>query len=126
LRIGRTRDPLDLAYERIRLSRTDVRAIARATGYKVQNIRKIKQHLFVKRHLLDRYVEQGIPAQHARFDPYLPIAEAWDRLALGTFTPADLQLLRHEIAEAWYMRNVAPGWSAAHNRVQSRYPAPEL
>ncbi len=75
-------------------------------------------------HLLDRYEPLGVPAMRARFDSDIGIARAWQRLESGTHGLADLQLLRHEIAESWYMRNVSPSYNAAHNAAQRRFPAP--
>jgi hypothetical protein len=119
-------DPADVLYQGIRQSTVDVAAIARATGYKIENIAKAKQHLFLDVHLLDRYVELGVPAVLSRFHSDIGIANACFRLQAGTHGSADLPLLCHETAEAWYMRNVARGYSAAHNHVQRRFPAPEL
>jgi hypothetical protein len=115
----------DEAYTAIRASTTDVADIASNTGYKVSNIQKVKNHLFMEEHFLDRYESLGVPAEWRPFDSDIAIAEAWTRLETGTFGPADLQLLRHETAEAWYMRNVSPNYNAAHNAAQHRFPAPE-
>lgn len=86
--------------------------------------KKVKNHLFYNEHLLDRYVDYGIPAKMSRFDSDISIANAWKRLEAGNFTHQDMQLLRHETAEAWYMRRNGPGYSAAHNTADKRYPAP--
>ena len=112
-------------YESIRRSRSDVAAIARATGCKERSIRKVKEHLFLHHHMLDRYVAQGFPAVTARFDSDPDVAGAWRRLESGTFEPRDLALLRHETAEAWYMRNIDRSYDAAHIAAQKRFPAPE-
>jgi hypothetical protein len=45
-------------------------------------------------------------------------------LRAGTQTPADIQLLRHETAEAWFMRRHGPSYDAAHSAAQRRFPAP--
>src|SRR5437870_1038585 len=94
------------SYELIRESKSDVAVIARNIGYTNESINKIKAHLFLDRHLLDRYVQQGVPVTFARFDADSEIAEAWQRLVGGTHTPEDLALLRHEMSEACFMRNV--------------------
>jgi hypothetical protein len=104
----------------------DVRAIAESTGFKPQNIQKVKNHLFYDEHLLDRYVDYGIPAQMKRFDSDLAIANAWKRLEIGTHTVDDIKLLKHETAEAWYMRKHGPGYTKAHNAADKRYPAQNL
>lgn len=117
----------DDAYSAIRRSSCDVACIAENTGIKASNIQKVKDHLFHQEHLLDRYVDLGVPAQMRRFDSDLGIANAWKRLETGTHTPADLQLLRHEAAEAHLMRRWGdPSYSRAHNRAQQRFPAPPL
>lgn len=114
----------DEAYKAIRASKTDVAEIARNTGIKPENIEKVKSHLFFKEHLLDRYVDLGIPPKLATFDSDIQIAEAWARLESGSFTKQDLQLLRHEAAESWYMSKHGPGYSSAHSAADKRYPAP--
>ena len=101
-------------------------AIAENTGFKVENIQTIKDHLFMNEHLLDRYVDYGVPAEVARFDSDMAIAKSWMRLQNGTHTSLDIQLLKHEMAEAWYMRNVAPGYKAAHEAAQALFPAPQF
>ena len=117
----------DEAYEAIRHSITDVETIVRSTGIKPANIQKVKQHLFYAEHLLDRYVALGVLAAMQRFDSDLGIASAWQRLTQGTFMDADLQLLRHEAAEAYLMRKWRdPSYHRAHTRAQQRFPAPKL
>jgi len=73
-------DDASLAYELIRRSRTDVAEISGNTGYKIRNVEKVKRHLFLNTHLLDRYVGQGFAPDRARFDPDMAIARAWHRL----------------------------------------------
>ena len=113
----------DEAYDAIRASSGDVNAIAQNTGIKPQNIQKVKDHVFYNEHLLDRYVDYGEPAVMGRFDSDLGQANAWKRLESGTHTPADLQFLRHEAAEAHLMQRWNdPSYTRAHNRAQQRYP----
>lgn len=101
--------------------------IARHTGIKPANIQHVKQHLFYAEHLLDRYVDVGVPAEMRRFDSDLGIANAWKRLEQGHATAADRQLLRHEAAEAYLMRKWHdPSYHRAHTRAQQRFPAPDL
>jgi hypothetical protein len=120
-------EPADKAYELIRESTTDVSSIAQHTGIKASNIQKVKDHLFYQEHLLDRYVDLGIPAEMQRFDSDMAIAKIWKRLENGTYTPNDLQLLRHEAAESYLMRRWGdPSYTRAHDRAQQRFPAPQL
>jgi LysM repeat protein len=114
----------DEAYALIRSSSTDVATIAENTGIKASNIQKVKDHLFYDEHLLDRYESLGIPGEMRRFDSNLNIANAWQRLEMGTFKAPDMQLLRHETAEAWYMRKYGPSYNNSHNAAQMRYPSP--
>jgi len=119
-------DSADETYDAIRASTTDVEAIARNTGIKHSNIQKVKNHLFFDEHLLDKYVDYGVPAKMNRFDSELAIANAWERLKTGHFTPEDIQLLKHEMAEAWYMNKYGQGYTKAHDAAHKRFPAPEL
>lgn len=98
--------------------------IAQHTGWKPKSIAKVKAHLFVELHDLDSYERLGVPSTRARFDSDPIIAEAWLRLKAGTFSHLDLQLLRHEAAEAWYMRKHGPSYRLAHAAASKRYPAP--
>lgn len=116
----------DAAYEAIRSRRDDVGEIARHTGIKSKNIQKVKDHLFHNVHLLDLYVEFGIIPEFGRFQSDKSIAAAWQRLIDGQYTDADFQLLRHEAAEAWYMRRHGPSYTAGHRAAQRRFPAPNL
>ncbi len=108
-------------YDAIRVSGTDVSAIA-STGIKPQNIQKVKDHVFYNEHLLDRYVDYGIPADRARFDSDLTQANAWFRLESGTHTQADINWLIHETAERWFELKHNSGYSAAHNAAEKRWP----
>ena len=114
----------DDRYEEIRRDEDDVEEIARRVGWKPRSIAKVKRHLFIEEHLLDRYVMLGVPATLTRFDADAAIADAWARLKAGRGTAIDLRLLRHEAAEAWYMRKHGPSYMRAHAAAQRRYPAP--
>ena len=114
----------DEAYAAIRASSSDVATIARNTDIKPTNIQKVKDHLFYNQHYLDRFEKLGVPGEMRRFDSSVDIADAWKRLETGAHTRADIQLLRHEIAEAWYMRRHGPGYNGAHNAAQRRFPSP--
>ena len=115
----------DEAYDTIRASKTDVVDIARNTGIKPENIEKVKNHLFINEHILDRYVDLGIPADRARFDSDIKIAESWKRLETGTHTSEDIQLLRHEVAERWVEIQRNCGYCEAHDRASINFPAPD-
>lgn len=58
-------------YDAIRANTSNVELIAKNTGIKPSNIEKVKNHLFHNKHLLDCYVDYGVPAQMGRFDSKL-------------------------------------------------------
>ncbi|MGI9278031.1 MAG: hypothetical protein ACR2PX_00115, partial [Endozoicomonas sp.] len=111
----------DELYDAIRASDSDVSAIASSTGFKSENIQKVKDHVFYNEHLLDRYVDQGIPATLGRFGSTIEQAQAWKRLERGTHTNADITWLKHETAEKWYEQKHKSGYSEAHDRVDWRW-----
>lgn len=121
-----SREEANAAYDAIRNRADDIEKISNSTGIKPKNIRKVKDHLIYDVHVLDRFERLGIPAVRARFQSDAPIAAAWNRLIDGSFNEADIQLLRHETAEAWYMRRHGPSYNAAHERAHARFPAPDL
>ena len=123
---GKYTGPADEAYEAIRASKTDVAEIARHTGLKPSNIQKVKDHLFHNEYVLDRFADLDSDITVGRFDSDLGTAKAWARLRSGTHTPADMQMLRHEAAEAWYMRRHGPSYRAGHDAAERRYPFPNL
>src|SRR5438046_269549 len=57
----------DAAYDAIRASTTDIDAIAKNSGLPQSYIRRVKNHVFHEEHLLDRYVDYGVPAEMRRF-----------------------------------------------------------
>jgi len=118
-------DPAEQLYEANRQDQNDVEEIAGRTGWKPGNIAKVKHHLFIEIHLLDSYEALGVAPVMARFDADRSIAESWLRLKTGAFTEFDLQLLRHETAEAWRMRKHGPSHRRAHAAAMKRFPAPK-
>lgn len=79
-------------YGLIRSMTTDVSKIARNTSYTEDEIRTIKNYLFVDEHDLG---DSGVK----RFDPDYMIAESWQRLMENKAEPHDLVLIKHEIME---------------------------
>ena len=112
----------DDLYATIRRSPTDVQEISRQTGLKWEKIQNVKDHLFFRVHWLDLYEELGVSGAWSRFDSSPEIAAIWQRLRAGSHSPNDVQLLRHETAEAWFMRNYGPSYREAHRAAQERYP----
>jgi uncharacterized Zn-binding protein involved in type VI secretion len=121
----RAQQRAEAAYDRIRADTGDVAEIAKNTNMPTEDIQAIKNHVFHEEHLLDRYVDYGVPAERARFDPDPRIADAWDRLRGGQhIRPEDMQLLQHELAESRYMKEHGPGYNAAHDHAQQVAPSP--
>lgn len=79
-------------YEKIRKT-NDIKAIAKVSGMSEDEIRRIKQHVFFKKHVMyDKTVR--------RFDADYDMAVAWKRLTKGVPESRDLLLLKHELLES--------------------------
>ena len=50
-----------------------------------------------------------------RFDPYIEIADSWERLQSGTFVKQDLELLQHEYFESRFESLYQTDYITAHN-----------
>ena len=111
------RDAEDYAfryYESVRHMTTDVSRIARNTGFSVDEIQKIKEFVFLKKHDLGE-------DEPAYFYPSFAMAQSWQRLIEGVnIQPHDLTLLRHEMMENSLM---AQGYSQdeAHRLTSQNY-----
>ena len=122
---GGSFEDADAAYDLIRASVSDVDAIARNSEFSNAEIADIKHHLFEQEHLLDRYVDLGVPAEWSRFDSHPGIADAWNRLEAGTHLPEDIQLLHHELTELRFMQQTGnPSYIRAHEHAELTSPAP--
>jgi hypothetical protein len=96
-----------------------VACIARHTGIKPANIQRVKQHLFYAAHLLDRYVDVGVPAEMRRFDSDLA-SRMLETVGTGPCDRGGLSVLRHEAASASHA-DVARPITVSHTRVQQRF-----
>jgi hypothetical protein len=97
----------------------DICDIARNLGFKADNIKNVKDHVFYNEHNLDRYGENE--GQRRRFDSDLQQALAWKRLEDGTYTQNDIIWIKHECMERHYELKFGSGYDEAHNRAQSRF-----
>ncbi len=107
----------DEAYDSIRATDDvdDIAANVAEYGFSRDEIAQIKSHVFEEEHLLDSYVDYGVPAEMARFNSNPRMAEAWMRLQEGNPHPEDITLLRHELHESNHMRDTGnPSYSEAH------------
>lgn len=83
----------ELYYPEIRKMSTDVEKIAQNTGFTIDQIRLVKNYLFIYEHDLNGEIKH--------FDPCFQIAESWRRLAFDekNIKTHDLLLLQHELQE---------------------------
>lgn len=82
-------------YEEIRHFKTDCEKIAKNTGKKAEEIRKIKKYLFEDDSFYDSEEEVW-----KRFEPDFAIAQSWQRLTAGKgIKKHDLTLIEHELYE---------------------------
>lgn len=100
---------------------TDICDIAENLGFKADNIKNVKDHVFYQKHELDQYVSLGEASEYKRFDPYIQQALAWKRLETGTHTQDDITWIKHECAERHHELKYGSGYSEAHNRAQTHF-----
>ncbi len=93
------------AYKVIRKT-DDIADIAKHTGMKDFQVRRIKEHLFFKEHQLDDAVR--------RFDADPEITNSWQRLQNGSHTKKDIQLLNHELFESKFEGLFRTDYRTAH------------
>jgi hypothetical protein len=111
----------DQIYNSIRECDTDICEIAEKLGFKADNIKNVKDHIFYKEHELDQYVSLGEKSEHKRFDPNFQQALAWKRLEAGTHNQHDITWIKHECAERHHELKYGAGYSESHARAQSRF-----
>jgi hypothetical protein len=100
-------------YEKIRSTADDIAAIAKYTGIDIEIVTQIKEHVFLKEHILHAGIE--------RFAPDLDMADAWERLISNTFLKSDLEFLKHEYAESILMGACEVPWRNAHDLTNTAY-----
>jgi len=101
-------------YEAVRHMKTDVKHISKNTGFKEDDVYKIKEHIFLKKHDLG-----GNEPEY--FYPSYEMAQSWQRLIDGkNIEKHDITLLQHEIMERNLMEQ---GYSQfeAHNITEKKY-----
>ena len=105
-------------YDSIRECDTDICDIAENLGFKADNIKNVKDHVFYQKHELDQYVSLGEASEYKRFDLYIQQALAWKRLETETHTQDDITWIKHECAERYYELKYGSGYSEAHHKAQ--------
>jgi hypothetical protein len=107
-------------YDSIREWDTDICDIAENLGFKADNLKNVKDHVFYNKHYLDR-LAPAEPVEHRRFDANIQQDLAWKRLETGTHTQDDVTWMKHECAERHHELKYGSGYSEAHDQAQSRF-----
>ena len=90
------------------------RIVSHISGFTIEEIEDIRQHLFIREHHRDGRV--------ARFDSDYQQAQAWQRLAEGkNIRPSDIIMLRHEQMELRIMRETECTYEEAHEQANKVY-----
>mgnify|MGYP000602591749 CR=1 FL=1 len=111
--ILRRDDEAESYYDTMRSTNDDVRAIAKSVGWTEYSIARIKQHVFLDKHILD----DGI----RRFDADYNMAVAWQRLVNGKFLDRDVLLLKHEYLESVVEKKYNLTYREAHDRTTLKH-----
>ncbi|MCL2019191.1 MAG: hypothetical protein FWG70_05460 [Oscillospiraceae bacterium] len=113
--IARMDEHAERFYEAIRKRTSDIEAIAKNTGLSVEDIHKIKRHVFLNTYELDGDIPQT-------FDPNYDMAVSWQRLIDGKdIREMDLIMLRHELMENKLMTEQNLSYKEAHTIVNEKY-----
>jgi len=101
---------------------TDIKKIADATGFSIEEIRQIRGHLFTEVHNLHG-------EKRGMFEPDWLIAQAWQRMeqawrghGMDRFKKYDILLLRHEQMESTLMRTKGINALEAHRLTVPLFP----
>ena len=102
-------------YEEVRKRTGDVESIAQNSGFSVEDVQKIKQHVFFDTHSLGE-------AEPTRFDPDYDMAVSWQRLTDGNgIQEMDMVLLQHELMELNLMSKYGLSYREAHEATEKLY-----
>lgn len=95
-------------YETYRQRESDIPKIAKVTGHTEEEIKRVKNHMFINEH--DLY-----GGRH-RFDPDFQQAQSWIRLESGNPEEHDLVMIEHELIEERLMREHGFSYDKAHEK----------
>lgn len=102
----------ELYYEEIRKRTNDIQRIAENTGFSIQDIEKVKAHVFFNKYDLD-------DEELSRFIPDYDMAVSWQRLIDGKdIQEMDMVLLHHELMEYTLMNEKGLNYREAHDTTQ--------
>ena len=107
------REHAERYYGLVRSMKTDVSRISKATGFVEEDIRMIKNYIFMEKHDLG-----GKEPEY--FAPDYMMAESWQRLIDGKPESHDITLLNHEIMERNLMKKGMPQ-DEAHIKASGKY-----
>lgn len=99
---------------RNRKSQSDIQAIVKNTGFSIEDITAIRNHIFIEEH-------DFADGEKGRFDCDINIALAWQRLEQGNFTDLDILLLNHELEELTIMKSTGYYYEKAHELANKKY-----
>ena len=104
------------AYEEIRKknAKSDIEKVAKSSGLKKSEVRKVRNHLFFEKHNLDK--------GFVRFDESAEIANAWEALEQGRPSNLDIILIKHELEELTIMEKYGYAYKVAHLMANKKYP----
>lgn len=104
----------ELYYKEIRKRTSDIEAISRNTKFSVEEVKKIKEHIFIN--------EYELLGGFKNFDPNYDMAVSWQRLIDGSnIKEMDIVLLNHELLEYDYMNFEKMNYVDAHKLVEQKY-----
>ena len=111
---GRMKEHAELYYDEIRKRKSDVTAIAHNIGFSVEDVGKIKRHIFIDEHDLGK-------KRPSSFAPDYDMAVSWQRLSEGKdIQEMDIVLLNHELIELGLMAQ-GISYVEAHNLAEKEY-----
>jgi len=106
-------------YNKFRASTDDVSKVAKNTGWDINDVQQIKNHMFID----DIKFASG---EIKQFPPDYEQAVAWERLINGQFYESDILLIKHELYESTYMKLNACVQDIAHEATDKVFNWAEL
>ena len=113
--IARQETHARLYYDEVRKRTGDVKDIAQNSGFTLDEVEKIKNHMFFNRYDLGE-------SKPSLFDPNYDMAVSWQRLIEGkNIQEMDIVMLKHELMEYELMNNRGLSYRVAHEMTEQVY-----
>jgi hypothetical protein len=113
--IKRQNEHAKLFYEEVRKRTGDIEKIAKNTGFSTDDIKKVKEHIFINEYDLGW-------KNPSRFDPDYDMTVSWQRLTDGkNIQEMDLVMLKHELMEYELMLEKRLSYREAHEITELKY-----